>query len=318
MKEKIKVLTEKIRGAKTIAMLGHKNPDGDSMCSMLALARLIEINFGVRPLCVYDGNIPDGLENIPRRPMAKYVGHADISGVFDLVFVLDYGTPKHFGDCAPLVENARYTIEIDHHQNDAPVADLCIDDTSASATGEIIYEVMRAAKWKYDADVLDLLAIAILTDTGKFKYIDRARPLQIMADLVDEGVNIRRLIDSISGKPRKTIQAEAAVVSRAEFLFHGRVALATVETREYRQLDGRGDIVLGLLAQVKGVEYVIMLKRQKENQTGVSLRSQGRPVNHIAAALGGGGHVCAAGAVVADSLENVRAQILELLKGEKI
>ena len=48
----------------------------------------------------------------------------------------------------------------------------------------------------------------------------------------------------------------------------------------------------------------------------MSLRSRGKPVNHIAEALGGGGHMCAAGAVVNDTLENVQARIIELFRGE--
>ena len=59
-----------------------------------------------------------------------------------------------------------------------------------------------------------------------------------------------------------------------------------------------------------------MLKEQKANEIGLSIRSGNKPVNHIAEALGGGGHVCAAGAVVADSLENVRVKVIELFRGE--
>ena len=49
MEQNIKDFIEKIRGAKNIAIMGHKNPDGDSYCSVLALAKLIELNYGVRP-----------------------------------------------------------------------------------------------------------------------------------------------------------------------------------------------------------------------------------------------------------------------------
>ena len=58
MEQNIKIFLEKLKDAKNIAIMGHKNPDGDSFCSVLALAKMIELNYGVRPLCVYDGNIP--------------------------------------------------------------------------------------------------------------------------------------------------------------------------------------------------------------------------------------------------------------------
>ena len=93
------------------------------------------------------------------------------------------------------------------------------------------------------------------------------------------------------------------------------MALATVLRDDYKKLDGRSDTILNLLGHIRGVEYIIMLKQQKESQTSVSLRSRAKPVDEIAAALGGGGHLYAAGAVVHDELENVRARVLELIKG---
>ena len=72
-----------------------------------------------------------------------------------------------------------------------------------------------------------------------------------------------------------------------------------------------------MLGQIKGVEYVALLKSQKTNQTGVSLRSKNKPIDDIAVALGGGGHTYAAGAVVKDSLEHTREKVLELFRGIK-
>ena len=65
-----------------------------------------------------------------------------------------------------------------------------------------------------------------------------------------------------------------------------------------------------------GVEYIVLLKEQKPDQIGISLRGRGRPVNEIAVALGGGGHEFAAGAVVRDSLENVKKKVLDLFAKE--
>ena len=64
------------------------------------------------------------------------------------------------------------------------------------------------------------------------------------------------------------------------------------------------------------VEYVVLLKEQKENQIGISLRSKRIPVNTIAESFGGGGHLCAAGAVVQDNLENVHKKVIEAFKGK--
>ena len=316
MEQQITEFFERVRGAKSIAIMGHKNPDGDSLCSVLALAHLIEENFGISPVCIYDGNIPENLSNVPLRPRIKYFERVDLSEQFDLAIVMDYGNPVHIGGPRPVVDNAKFVIEIDHHKNENPIGQLCINDDDAAATAVIVYRIMRMGGLTMDARTADLLALAILTDTGNFKFARNGDALRIMADLVDAGVNIRNLIELMNNKPRKAVQLEARTAANAEFFYHGRLALATIVKKDYKYLDGRGETVLSLLGQISGVEYIVLLKEQKPEQIGISIRSRKKPIDKIAVELGGGGHERAAGAIVRDSLENVRARVLELFKGE--
>lgn len=316
MEQKIQDFFNCVRKAKSIVIMGHKNPDGDSLCSVLALAHLIEENFGISPVCVYDGNIPENLSEVPLRSRIKYFERVDLSQPFDLAIVMDYGNPVHIGGAQPAVDNAKFVVEIDHHKNDAPIGQLCINDDGAVATAVIVYKIMRAGGLKMDASTADLLALAILTDTGNFKFVRNGDALRIVADLVDSGVNIRSLIELMNNKPRKTVQLEARTAANAEFFYRGRLALAIVEKKDYKYLDGRGEMTLSLLGQIQGVEYIVLLKEQKPGQIGISIRSRKKPIDNIAVALGGGGHERAAGAIVRDSLENVRARVLELFKGE--
>ena len=316
MEQNIKEFFERVRNAKSIAIMGHKNPDGDSLCSVLALAHLIEENFGISPVCVYDGNIPENLSNVPLRPRIKYFERVDINQHFDLAIVMDYGNPVHVGGPQPIVDKADFVIEIDHHKNENNIGQLCINDENAAATAVIVYRIMRAGGLSLDSRTADLLALAILTDTGNFKFARNGDALRIMADLVDSGVNIRELIELMNNKPRKTVQLEARTAANAEFFYHGRLALAVVEKKDYKYLDGRGEMALSLLGQIQGVEYIVLLKEQKPEQIGVSIRSRKKPIDKIAIALGGGGHERAAGAVVRDNMANVRARVLELFKGE--
>ena len=185
----LNLLCEKIRDAKSILIAGHKNPDGDSLCSVLALAGLIKRNFNKDALCVYDGNVPDMLDNVPNRNLMHYYGRVDLSKSFDLAILVDYGTRNHIGGVMPALESAGFVIEIDHHKNDDVVGNLCLDDTSAAAVGEIIFNIATKLKWDFDADINNLIAISVLTDTGYFKYAHSGNVLRIMAKLVDAGVD---------------------------------------------------------------------------------------------------------------------------------
>lgn len=312
--EQIKQFEDKIKSAKSIVIMGHKNPDGDALCSVIAMARLIEQNYGKNPICVYDGNIPDNLDAVPLRKRVRFFERLEEIENFDVAIVLDYGTIKNIGGAYKFIENAKFVIEIDHHIKQDIVGNLCIRDEHAAATAEIVYELIHAANLEMDITIATLLMTAIITDTGWFAFVKRGRVFEIAAELVDFGVKIQPIINGLDNKARKTIITESAAAANAEFLFHNKLAIAIIDSKSYKNLDGRGDTVLGLLQQVAGLEYVVLLKEQKENQIGVSLRGKNNPVDKIANELGGGGHKNAAGAVVYDSLENVKNKIIELFK----
>lgn len=315
MMNQIKLFDEQLRGAKSVAIIGHKNPDGDAMGSVLGLARLIELNYGINPVCTYDGSIPETLTDMPMRSRMKYFGHLNVTTPFDVVILVDYGTARHIEFADSLVKSAGVVMEIDHHKNDAPVAAIRVDDDTACATTAIIFEMMQTLGWKYDSAIIELLATGIITDTGHFKFVRDGRPMRIMATLIEMGANIRAIYDRLNNQPKKTIVVESRAVANAQFFYRDRLAVATIENRDYRNMDGRGETVLEILARIRGVDYVVLLKQQKENQIGVSLRGRGKPVNQVAEALGGGGHLYAAGAVVHDSLENVHNRVVELFRG---
>lgn len=315
MKDKIKILIDKIKQANKIAISGHKNPDGDALCSALALMQIIELNFNKTATVIYDGNIPKDLDNVPLRKSAHFYRHIPEDEKFDLYILVDYGTRTHLGGAEQFIKKADFVIEFDHHINDDIVGNLCFDDNNKAATAQIIYDVVREAKFKTDKDIIDLLSLAYITDTGNFKFVRYSDVFKDMADLVEDGANMTHLVNVLRNKDKKTVLVEAEAAANAEFLMKNRLAIATIKHEDYKRLDGRGETVLNLLAQIHGVEYVVLLKEQKENQIGISIRSKDAPINHIAESLGGGGHLCAAGAVVSDSLENVHDKIVKSFKG---
>ena len=301
MTKNIELLIEKIKNAKSIAISGHKNPDGDSLGSALALMKIIELNFGKKPDVIYDGNIPRFLGNIPLRDDARFYKHIPEDAKYDLYILVDYGTKKNLGGVEKFIEGVDFIIEFDHHYNEDVLGNLCFDDVQKAATSQIIFDIVRKAKLKTDQDVIDLLTLAIITDTGNFKYVRNSTVFKDSAELVEAGANMTHLVNLLSNKDKKTVLVESKAIYKAEFFYKGRLAVAVIKHDDYKKLDGRGEMTLSLLAQIHGVEYVVLLKEQKENQ--------------IAESLGGGGHLCAAGAVMSDSLENVYNKIINIFKG---
>ena len=315
MMDKIQIFIDKIKNAKSIAISGHKNLDGDALCSALALMKIIELNFGKKPTVIFDGNVPRELDNVPLRKNAIFHQHIPEDSKYDLYILVDYGTRKHLGEIEKYVNAADFVIEFDHHYNDDLVGNLCFDDAEKAATSQIIYDMVNNGNFDIDQDIVDLLMLAIITDTGNFKFVRTSDVFKDAAKLVDAGANMVRLVNLLNNKARKTVLVESKVVSEAEFLMKGRLAIATINNEDYKKLDGRGEIVLSLLAQIHGVQYVVLLKEHKPDQIGISIRSRQTPINHIAESFGGGGHLCAAGAVVADTLQNVHDAVVNAFKG---
>lgn len=315
MMKKIELLIDKIQNAKSIAISGHKNPDGDALCSALALAQIIELNFNKTATVIYDGNVPRDLDNVPLRQKAEFVKKIPEDAKYDLFILVDYGTRRNLGGVEKFVDAADFVIEFDHHVNDAVIGSLCFDDENKAATSQLVYDVIRHAKFDIDENIVDLLMLALITDTGNFKFVRHSDVFKDAAALVEAGANMPNLVNLLNNKDKKTVLVESKVTSEAEFLMKGRLALAMLRHEDYKKLDGRGELVLSLLAQIHGVQYVVLLKEHKENQIGISLRSRRLPINKIAESFGGGGHLCAAGAVVLDNIENVRESVINAFKG---
>lgn len=315
MNEKIKVLIEKIQNAKSIAISGHKNPDGDSICSALALMKIIELNFNKTATVIYDGNVPRCLDNVPLRNQACFHANIPEDAKYDLYILVDYGTKSHLGGAEKYVSAADYIIEFDHHFNDDKIGCLCFSDSNKASATQLIYDVARNAGFVMNQDVIDLITLGIITDTGNFKFVRNSDVLRDVAELIDKGANMPRLVNLLDNQDKKTILVESAAVANAEFFMRGRLAVATIRQPDYKKLDGRGETVLWLLGQIHGVDFVVLLKEQKENQIGISIRSRHISINHVAELFGGGGHQCAAGAVVLDDLDTVKTKIINAFRG---
>lgn len=315
MIKKIEILKEQIKKAKSIAISGHKNPDGDSLCSALALMELIMVNFKKEATVIYDGNLPKFLDRVPLRDKAVFHANVPEDSKYDLYILVDYGTRKNLGGVEKFVSESDFVIEFDHHFNEDVIGNLCFDDVEKAAAAQIIFNVARKAEFNFNKNIIDLLTLGIITDTGNFKFVRHGDLFKDTADLVERGANMTELMNLLNNRDKKAVLAESKAVTNAEFYMKGRLAVATMKHSDYRKLDGRGELVLSLLAQIHGVEFVVLLKEQRENRIGVSLRSRRTPINKIAESFGGGGHLCAAGAVMEDSLENVHNKVVSAFKG---
>jgi phosphoesterase RecJ-like protein len=310
--EDIKKLEGEIKTSETIAIVGHKNPDLDSFGSVLGLARLIEINFGIKPICIYDGNIPDYMDNFPGRDNLIFAEKLPDKIHYDLLICVDLPNPdRQFGDWrAKVFKNSDFIAKIDHHPDSQKFADINIDDSAAAAACEIIYDMAKELNWKIDIDAAELFMAGIIGDTGRFKWARRGNVLRDAAEFVDMGVSIEDIHEKANVAPLKHILAEGRILAASEI--YGDLAIAVVTHDDYKKLDGKANDVLEMLHRVKGIEYIALMTEAKEQQIHISFRSKSKPVNIIAAEkFKGGGHAYAAAVIVYDTLDVAKKLVMK-------
>ncbi len=160
-----------VEGARTIAISGHTNPDGDALGSVLGLGASIRAQFPdkrVDFLLADDGSIPRIYRFLPLAgELEPAVRHAE---AYDLFISVDVPTLERLEDSAAVAKQARGRVVIDHHPSREEFGDVTVRVTSAAATAVLVYELLDAAGWPCTPDIASCLLTGLMTDTGRFQY----------------------------------------------------------------------------------------------------------------------------------------------------
>jgi phosphoesterase RecJ-like protein len=155
----------------TVALLTHINSDGDGCGSEVALALLLAQR-GMKVRIVNPTPWPemfdfllDGVEERSADGAAALVG-------VELLMVLDISDLKRLGSLGAAVRNSpARRLVIDHHvPQDEPAGEIVVSDASACATGELIFDFARVLDLEISAPIARAIYIAILSDTGGFRF----------------------------------------------------------------------------------------------------------------------------------------------------
>ncbi|HZJ58270.1 MAG TPA: DHH family phosphoesterase, partial [Clostridia bacterium] len=169
----------------SIALITHMNPDGDAVGSLIALMRALDkMGKSVDAYCQDEVpgalNFLDGVARITRPidPIKRY----------DLAIALDCSDRGRMGDCATIMDMATSSANIDHHISNTFYADINIVDGGASATGEMIYELVELLIDSADKGIAEALYTAIVSDTGGFAFSNTtAKTHRTAANLIEWG-----------------------------------------------------------------------------------------------------------------------------------
>jgi len=305
-----------LRGNQCFAILSHVRPDGDALGSQLALAlSLQQLGKDVRIW-----NEEGKLEKYSFLPRAELLTKPPSTAIdVDVAVALDTAIQNRLGTTLAAVGSAKIWINIDHHRSNPGYGDLVIIDSSAPATGEIIFRLIKSQDLPFNHDIAENLFAAISTDTGSFQYPKTsARTFEIAAELVRAGgLDVGQISQQLyENYPRRRLELLRDLLRTMRFGEDGRVASFSLSLKTAADLavlpeDNEG--LIDHLRAIRGVIVAVFFEELADGKVRVSMRSKDEAVDvcAICQKFGGGGHTLAAGARIRGSLAEVEEKVLE-------
>jgi phosphoesterase RecJ-like protein len=291
-------VVELIEKKQNFAITTHIRPDGDGIGSSLGLCWLLT-SLGKSVEVLAADTIPVAYRTLPGADEIRQV--AAIDKDYDAVFVIecsDVERPgiKGLGD--------QFTVNIDHHATSEHFGSVNWIDSTASAVGEMIYNLCKAIGGRVTREIAECLYLALVTDTGSFHFSNTTdRTLKVASELVRVGVKPADISEAVyNSYPWSRIELMRRVLDTVKRDESGRVAWmrqTLAMKTDSKAVDGDNNGFVNIPLAAREVLAVVYMREVGENQFRVSLRSKGDiNVAKVAEKFGGGGHKNAAGCQV--------------------
>ena len=315
-----------------IAIIPHKNPDGDAIGAALGLHHYLTKN-GHSSLVISPNDYPAFLKWMPgTEEVMIYEKSASTAKQFletaSIIFTVDFNELGRIGQMKEVLEAASAEfIMVDHHHSPADYANIMYSDPSMSSTCEMIYHMIDKLDGLNDisASIADCLYAGIVTDTGSFKYASTTSEThRVVASLIDKGARSAESHKEIfdTNTPSR-LHLLGCALNNMVILPEYNTTYITLSQEEldkhqFKKGDTEGFVNYGLtLAGIRMA--VIFIENRDESIIKISFRSQGNfSVNEFARShFNGGGHTNAAGGKSDRSLEETVEYFRSLLDNYK-
>ncbi len=310
-------IAEILLPGRRVSLTTHVNPDGDGLGSEVGLVHLLRA-IGVDVTIANPTATPDRFRFL----------FADLPGVdrsgeavktlrtAEVIVVLDISDLGRLGMLSHTVAESGVPVAcVDHHVSPGtlPPGPRYLD-ASAAATGELICEIALANRWKLTPAAARALYVALVTDTGGFRFSNtRPRTLRIAAELLECGLDPEDIyLEVYANAPRGRPGLLAETLQT--LVVEDGLAWVTVPPGALERHGVGVDDLDGIVEfprSVEGVRMALLFREMSQGRVKVSLRSVGAAdVAAFAKPYGGGGHKHAAGVALTGGLPEVQATIL--------
>ncbi len=288
---------------------GHRDPDGDSLGSSLALALALD-QHGKKSRVLSADPLFASYLRLPESERIEVTTAAPEG--YPVAVLMECSDVARSG-----IEGLddRLVVNIDHHANNPDFGEVNWVDPSVAAVGVMVYRLIQELGCEVTPAIATHLYVAVLTDTGSFRYSNTdAEAFRVCAELVDCGVDPATVAEAMyDNVPRDKVRLLAAGLSSLVLDPDGRVASMALRHATLAMSPGKPDTegIVNQAQALEGVSVSALFKEVEPERFRVSLRSDGSAdVAAIAGSFGGGGHPRAAGCLVSGSLDEAKDRVL--------
>lgn len=298
----------------------HISPDGDGIGSELALKRALE-SLGKNVFIVNHSEVPKNLKFL-LKDEGEILNVKDFLSLnFDISkfvsIVVDMGSFERLGDVYDIIKKTKRIVVIDHHIVVHPLNVIGLIELNASATAEIVFNLIKKICKKITFEIAEPLYVAIETDTGSFRFSQTtSRTHRVVSELLKYGVSPAKVHAELYEKEKPVrLKLMGEVFSTIDLTESKKIAFMELRQEALKKLNAKiedGDDLVNYLMLLEGVEVGFYFKELSENETKVSCRSKGKiNLDTFLSQWGGGGHPQAAGVRLKLNIEDAKKTIIK-------
>jgi len=307
-----------VKEAKSIGLTTHINPDGDGLCTCLALKRILK-HLGYEAEIIVDELNLDRYNYLNANE--ELIAYQD-DLVYELLVVIDLHDYSRLSDRVHLAEKAKTVAVLDHHEIEDDLMDCTFSwvKTSAVCTGWMLNEMFKTVIRTMSAEdmlyVGNCLYTTLLNDTNNFTNANTDKhSFELSAALCNYGTKpylIHRLF-MVSRTPVE-LKLVGEILSTIELYDDGKILFmhSTREMLTRNNLDDEATSNITRWVQdLKGVETIAYFREENTDDYRLSLRSKTINVHSIAIQYEGGGHLQASGCHCLGTLPDIKRLMLD-------
>jgi phosphoesterase RecJ-like protein len=296
-------IQEEIAKATSILVIGHQNPDGDAIGSLMGIGHYLEHRQKKHVLFCLTA-VPEYLRFIKGSEKIQTDEMILNKKEYDLVILLDSGDLDYAGVAGHFrtLKGLPVVINIDHHPTNQRYGHVNLVDAAASSTSEIIYHFLDYHRGPFNKEVATALLTGIMTDTGNFSNMATTpSSMEASSRLMALGARVKDInANTMRNKSLNQLQLWGRALSRLKMNASTGIVTTVLTQKDFKELQMDEDSSEGIsnfLNSVGEAKAIIVLREKSDGTVKASLRTTqpGVDVSKIAKYFGGGGHKKAAG-----------------------